>query len=192
MISVNDSTLQRHLFSGGEENGPSVIFRPPLQLKDGYISASIALNFEKTVTAIGMPELLTDPLFDSVEKQRENMVAYVDIVSAWARDKRVSEVAKIFDAHDIPYGSVASPAEVVSSAHVQRRDMLANVTTTDGVSLPVVNSPYRYKSGKSHPPGGPPALGEQSRQILAEVLGLADAEIDQLVEAGIVQEGSRQ
>jgi len=186
MISANDSTLQRHLFSDGELQGPSPIFRPPLRLKDGFLSASIGLNFEKTVKAIGLDELMKDDLFRTQELRRENMVHYIDIVSAWAADKTVAEVVALFDAHDIPYGEVRSPKEVIEARSTSDRDLIVDVELNNGTDIPVLNTPFNFASGKTRPTGPPPALGEHSEQVLSSLLNLSSLEIEELVANKII------
>ncbi|MGE3460397.1 MAG: CaiB/BaiF CoA transferase family protein [Pseudomonadales bacterium] len=185
MISVNDTTLQRYLFSNGEIDGPSPIFRPPLKLTDGFVSASIGLNVEKTLRAIGRPELIDDPLFATSAQQRANMAVYVDIVSAWAADRTVAEVTTLFAEHDIPYGKVRSTAEVLAADTTRDRELLAEVEVAGG-SLTVVNTPFNFASGKSRPSGPPPRLGEHTREVLTRLLGKTAAVVDQLVFDGIV------
>lgn len=189
MISANDSTLQRYLFSEGELQGPSPIFRPPLKLKDGFLSASIGLNFEKTVQAIGLPELIQDDLFSTPELRRENMVHYIDIVSGWAADKTVEEVATLFNAHDIPYGKVRSPAEVINSKSTTERQLIVDLDLNDGNTLPVINTPFNFASGKSRPAGPPPRLGAHSREVLTELLAMSEVDIQTLMTNEIIYTG---
>jgi crotonobetainyl-CoA:carnitine CoA-transferase CaiB-like acyl-CoA transferase len=181
MISANDSTLQRYLFSDGELDGPRPIFRPPLKLKDGFLSASTGLNFEKTVRAIGIPELISDELFNTAELRRENMVHYIDIVSGWAADKTVMEVATLFNAHDIPYGKVRSPAGVINSESTKERQLVVDLDLNNGSTIPVINTPFTFASGKSSPAGPPPRLGEHSKEILMELLTMSEADIQTLM-----------
>ena len=186
MISANDSTLQRFLFSDGELDGPSPIFRPPLKLKDGFLSASIGLNFESTVKAIGLSELIEDELFLTQELRRENMVHYIDIVSAWAANKTVAEVSVLFDAYDIPFGEVRSPEAVVQAKSTSERELIVDLALNDGNEIPVLNTPFVFASGKSRPPGPPPKLGEHSEAVLATLLHLDSAEIERLINHGII------
>ncbi|MFT4714147.1 MAG: crotonobetainyl-CoA:carnitine CoA-transferase CaiB-like acyl-CoA transferase [Candidatus Azotimanducaceae bacterium] len=189
MISANDSTLQLYLFSDGELEGPSPIFRPPLKLKDGFLSASIGLNFEKTVRAIGLPELIDEELFSTPELRRENMVHYIDIVSGWAADKTVMEVVTLFNAHDIPYGEVRSPAEVINSDSTKDRQLVVDLNLNNGNTISVINTPFTFASGKSRPAGPPPRLGEHSKETLMELLTMTEADIQTLITNETIYKG---
>ncbi len=185
MVSVNDSTLQRYLFSNGEIDAPSPVLRPPLQLKDGFLAASIGLNFEKTLQAIGSPDLINDERFRTAELRRENMATYVGVVSDWVRDKTIAEVTQLFDAFDIPYGKVNSPAEVLESDFMSYRQLLVDLEGQDG-NIPVINTAFSFLSGKSGPGGPPPRLGEHSLEVVESLLGMAEDEISALITGGIL------
>ena len=70
MIASNDSTLQRYIFSDGAEHAPSTIYRPPLKLKDGFMAASVGLNFEKSMRAIGRTDLIDDDRFAAAQSRQ--------------------------------------------------------------------------------------------------------------------------
>ena len=191
LIASNDSTLQRTIFSDGALDEPSTIFRPPFELKDGFVAASVGLNFEKTAMAMGRPELIIDERFKTVVLQRENMAEYTDIVREWALHKTVDQVSAIFDEYDIPYGKVNSSLEVVNSQIVQDREMKVDMTLPDGVSTSVINTPFNFSSGRSRPQGPPPYLGEHSDMVLRDILGLSDESRRLLIDEGIVISNTR-
>jgi len=186
LIASNDSTLQRTIFSDGALDEPSTIFRPPFKFKNGFVAASVALNFEKTIEAIGRPELINDERFKTVMLQRKNMAEYISIVREWALETTVEQAVTTFDAYDIPYGKVNSSLEVVNSQIVQDREMKVDVTLPDGVLTSVINTPFNFSSGKSQPQGPPPYLGEHSDRVLRDLLGLSDESRQLLIDEGIV------
>jgi crotonobetainyl-CoA:carnitine CoA-transferase CaiB-like acyl-CoA transferase len=187
MMAFNDSTLQRYLFSDGEDDAPSAIYRPPLKLKDGFMAASIGLNFEKTMRAIGRADLLDDPRFLTPQLQRDNMPVFVEITKAWAAEKTVAEVSALFDTHDIPYGKVNTSEEALNSHTVRAREMLVEIDLPDAGPAQVLNTPFHFSSGRSRPAGPPPPLGEHTRQVLTEVLDVPSRRLDELLAAGIIR-----
>lgn len=186
ILAANDSTLQKYIFSDGKDDIPTLVFRPPLKMKDGYMSASIALNFEKTVKAIGRPELVEDDLFKTVESRRENLDIYIQLVKEWALQKRVEEAAEIFDRYDIPYGKVNSTEEVIKSQAMRDREMLVEIELPGAGVVPVINTPFKFSGNASRPQGPPPLLGQHSREVLKDLLGIPDNEIETLTREGII------
>ena len=190
MVAANDSTLQRHLFSDGELDAPSAIYRPPLELRDGYMAASIGLSFEKTMRAIGRTDLLDDERFRTPTLQHQNMAVFIEITKAWAADKTLAEVTRLFDEYDIPYGKVASSAEVLSNPTLVAREMIVEVDLPGAGPVSVLNTPFNFSGVKSRPAGPPPRLGEHTRQVLTEFLGLSAERYEQLLSAGAIQEST--
>jgi len=192
MVAANDTTLQRHLFSGGELDAPSAIYRPPLKLKDGFLAASIGLSFEKTMRAIGRTDLLDDKRFCTPTLQRENMAVFVEITKAWAADKSLAEVARVFDEHDIPYGKVASSAEVLSNPTLAAREMIVEVDLPGVGPAPVLNTPFNFSGVKCGPAGPPPRLGEHTRKVLTELLELSEERYARLLTSGAIREATEE
>ena len=186
LVASNDTTLQRSAFTDGAEGVPSIIFRPPFKARDGFFAASVALNVEKTARAMGIPELIEDDRFSTIDAQREHMAEFVDLVRAWAAEKTLPEITATFDRHDVPYGKVQSAEEVVDSALTRDRQMLVDVETESGERLPVLNTPFNFAGGRAVPTGPPPRLGEHNHEILHTLLELDVGEIERLTANGVL------
>lgn len=190
MVASNDSTLQRHLFSRGELDAPTAIYRPPLKLRDGFLAASIGLSFEKTMHAIGRTDLLDDERFGTPALQRENMAVFIEITKQWAADRTLEEVIRLFDKHDIPYGKVASSAEVLSNPVLAAREMIVDVDLPGAGPVPVLNTPFNFSGVKSRPSGPPPRLGEHTREVLCGILKMSEERYERLLAAGSIREAT--
>ena len=150
------------------------------------MAASVGLNFDKTVTAIGRPELVNDERFNLDVLQGANMAAYIEIVRAWAIEQTVEQASAVFDEYDIPYGKVNSSSDVINSQIVQDREMKVDMTLPGGVQTSVINTPFTFASGKSRPQGPPPMLGEHNDIVLRDLLGLSDEIRQSLYNDGIL------
>jgi crotonobetainyl-CoA:carnitine CoA-transferase CaiB-like acyl-CoA transferase len=149
------------------------------------------LSFEKVVHVIGAPELLEDERFTGPVGRREHMGVFVDLVRAWVSERTLAEVTDLFEANDIPYGKVQSSQEVVTSPIMREREMLVDLDLPGAGLVPVLNTPFRSSRGKSRPQGPPPQLGQHTRDVLGELLGLGAAELDSLIEQGIIHTADR-
>jgi hypothetical protein len=95
----------------------------------------------------------------------------------------------VLQAHGVPAGAVLTARELVANPHLQERDYFA-VFTNDNAPR-VGPRVYAGRPFRSLP--APPialhlvsALGQYNLQILRDVAGLADADIQRLVEAGVI------
>jgi len=186
LLAANDSTLHRFIFSDGEEDIPTLVFRPPFKMKDGFMAASVALNFEKTVEAIGRTDLLEDENFKDPEKRRDVFDVYIQIVKEWAETKTIAEASAVFDRYDIPYGKVQSTAEIINDPVVQHRHMLSEIDLPQVGKVPVINTPFRFSGSVTGPKGPPPGLGEGRYTVLKDWLEMGEKEVEELIARGIV------
>jgi crotonobetainyl-CoA:carnitine CoA-transferase CaiB-like acyl-CoA transferase len=93
------------------------------------------------------------------------------------RTRPLSEWIARLDAAGIPFAPVLTIPEVIASEHAEANGLMRSVPVGDQVAS-VLAAPYRVLSGPEdgltpRPLGEPPAIGEQTVEILRE-LGLAD------------------
>jgi crotonobetainyl-CoA:carnitine CoA-transferase CaiB-like acyl-CoA transferase len=86
----------------------------------------------------------------------------------------------------IPCGPVNTIAEAAVDPQVQERQMLVQVPHKDLGQVTLVNSPLRLSRTPGQAQGAEPNLGEHTAQVLREMLGLGEAEVQQLRDAGVI------
>lgn len=91
-------------------------------------------------------------------------------------DTRQTVLAAL-DRMNIAWGDVRPGADVIRQPTVRHRGTLVPITGADGSSRLVPQSPYRYSDAQSRVRGPAPALGEHNHEVLAEWLGMDEAEI---------------
>jgi crotonobetainyl-CoA:carnitine CoA-transferase CaiB-like acyl-CoA transferase len=96
-------------------------------------------------------------------------------------------VAKL-SAAGIASAPVQTAPEVVSDPHLAARNMLVEMERSDGVERPVLipGNPVKLSKVAEGPESRIPWVGEHTRAVLTEELGLDDAAIDALVADGVV------
>lgn len=112
-----------------------------------------------------LDDLLDDERFKTNELRGWNYDALIAVlapaIAKWPADKLLDELI----AADIPCGPVNSIPEVSTSAYVEERQAISAVTK-DGVEMKFVASPVAPRGFKER---AAPALGEHSKEILAEL-----------------------
>jgi len=194
LVAANDSTLQKYIFSDGQDDKVSVAFRPPFRMKNGHMAAAIFMAFDRVLQAMGKSELLEDDRFKTVEAryQPENWGLFFQMFTDWAKETTVEEAGLLFEKYDIPYGKVNSVAEVANSPVVRHRNMLVDTEIPGHETVRVVNTPFKFSGFSCRPQGPPPKLGEHNRSICRDLLNLPESEIETLILEGILiqQQGS--
>lgn len=84
----------------------------------------------------------------------------------------------------VPCGLVRTVGEAIRSPEARARGLVTRVATSQGAWVPNVSLPIRYERTPLARHRAPPTVGQHTQQVLAEVLGLDEAGLAELREAG--------
>jgi crotonobetainyl-CoA:carnitine CoA-transferase CaiB-like acyl-CoA transferase len=142
-------------------------------------------HLRPVLEAIGRTDLLADERFKDARAVAKNSIAFIAILDAAFAAQSLAEWATAFDAHDVFWAPIQTPAEVVEDAQAHASG--AWITVDRGspeANVKSVDAPLRFDSVSRGVVRGPPATGEHTFSILSE-LGLSASEIEQVQKEGI-------
>lgn len=113
---------------------------------------------------------------------RETIAA---ILKPWFAARDRAQVSTELDGARVLWGRYQGMTDVVAGHRAGAHAVLADLTLPGAAEAITARSPLRW-NGEYGDAGAAPALGRDSGPVLAEVLGLSDAEIGRLVAAGVV------
>jgi succinyl-CoA---D-citramalate CoA-transferase len=150
------------------------------------IVAGSDANFARLCKAMERPELIDDPRFGRLSDRAAHGDEINALVADWTRGLDAQTVEERCVACDVPVATAYTAADIFADAHIAARGDL--VTVDDPVLGPVrQQAPFPRQVGESPPvPSGAPRLGEHTRTVLGETLGVSDDELDQLARDGII------
>jgi len=134
---------------------------------------------------IGRTQWLDDPRFVDARARYQNMAALVDGIDAALAAKGRDEWGVLFDAQGMIWGPVLALHEVAADPHAHAIGLFPEIQHTQLGAYRTVNAPMRFHTADVKPRSPAPALGEHSRAVLRG-LGIADAEIDHLIEQKVI------
>jgi crotonobetainyl-CoA:carnitine CoA-transferase CaiB-like acyl-CoA transferase len=157
--------------------------------QDGYIQTLVfPQNWERLLTAMGMPELNEDPCFaDPMARlQPENRPAFMAIFEAWlARNTRYEAMQK-GQAQRLPLTAVNPPSAVLEDVHLRARGFFVDVMHPVAGTLPHTREPFRMAATPAEPVRPAPLLGQHTEAVLRQRLGLTASELTELWQHGVI------
>jgi len=161
------------------------------EASDGWfiIQAGREHQFEALARLIGTPEWLDDPRLATRQGWRDHMDDVIrPAVNTWAAGITKLEACHALSAVGVAAGPCFSAPDVIDDPHVAARHMLVELPRTDGVDEPVLipGNPVKLSKVTEGPETRVPWLGEHTDDVLRAELGLDDAELAALRDAGAI------
>jgi crotonobetainyl-CoA:carnitine CoA-transferase CaiB-like acyl-CoA transferase len=131
-------------------------------------------------------DLAADPRFASNPERARHMDEIDNIVALWTVTMTKAGLADRLVQADIPAGPVISIGELLDDPHIRERGMLQTVTQPGRGPMLTYGAPIRLSDSPPMPVRHAPGLGEHSREVLAERLGLTPAQVNELADAEVI------
>jgi crotonobetainyl-CoA:carnitine CoA-transferase CaiB-like acyl-CoA transferase len=133
-----------------------------------------------------VPDLLDEEAYSSNERRVENRRRLVPILERVFATRPREEWLKLLEAASVPCSPVLDIAEALRSEQAVHNQILTWVGEGDR-AVGLTRQPIRGSRWRSVPATVPPGLGENTRAVLSEELGMSDADIDRYVAEGVVE-----
>jgi crotonobetainyl-CoA:carnitine CoA-transferase CaiB-like acyl-CoA transferase len=158
---------------------------------DVVITANTERMWQSLCKVLELDELGEDPRFKQNGDRLRNCNDLWPLLEA-AFCKRPAEdwVARLLDA-EIPAAAVNTLDRTFDDPQVLHRKMVMEMRSPGGKPARVAGNPVKFRDVEEMPATYPPTLGQDSQEILAEVLGLTSSEIRNLVDDGVVATGRK-
>ncbi|MBI4332275.1 MAG: CoA transferase [Chloroflexi bacterium] len=136
--------------------------------------------------AIGRPELARDERFASLGQRKAHSHELETIVNQWTAGRSPWEVMELMQAAGVPAGAVENEEDLLNDPQLKARNHWLRIPHPEAGAL--VNDDWAFKL--SAVPAVPwrhaPLLGEHNDFVLHGILGIPEAEIDQLIMEGVI------
>ena len=194
LVSMHDYAVQCYTLSGGKDipvqtghDMPQSTLYGVFSASDGYlvIAAQVDDAWKRFALLIGGAALAADTRFHTSAGRNKHRVEILALAKAWVGARSVAEVLAALDAIDVPSAKVQNIAEVLDDPQIQARNMVIEQEHPVLGTIRMPNLPFNFSGCESPVPSVAPTMGQHNRQI-AGGLGYSDAEIDALLEAGVL------
>ncbi|GLE09395.1 hypothetical protein PINS_up021004 [Pythium insidiosum] len=165
--------------------------------KNVVVAANTDTLFVKLMLAIGRDDMASDPKFKTNADRVKHQKEIDDAIGQWAATRTKAEINSAMEQAGIPVGYVYSVEDMMRDPHFHHRGMFEEVplptaAATDHaktLKIPAILPKLASTPGRTDWPGR--QIGEDTRQVLRDVLGRTDAAVDSLVAASVVFEPTR-
>ena len=170
---------------------PTVVPYTTFEVADGTVILAVGNDgqFRAFCTAMGRAELGTDPRFATGPARVINRDALEALIADLLKDQpRDALIARLEEA-GVPVGPVNTLEDVFADPFVEARQTVHRFRREDGVEIPSVAYPGKLSRTPADYRRQPPRVGEQTREMLADWLGMGEQECAALEAAGVVVQG---
>jgi crotonobetainyl-CoA:carnitine CoA-transferase CaiB-like acyl-CoA transferase len=160
--------------------------------KDGLyvaLSASTQKMAERTLRAVGRPELIDDPRYRTNTERVRNANELDAIIGAFVAGRTQAENVAFFEQAEVTIGPIYDVSQILEDPHFAEREILADYPDDDMGAFPMHHVVPRLLGTPGAIRSPAPRLGQHNRELLA-VLGFDEAGYGEMVSGGIVVEGT--
>lgn len=155
--------------------------------EDGSLILAIGNDsqFRKFCAVAGL-DIATEPRFIDNKSRLAHRDALVAIIAQVMKTKSTAEWMEALEAKGVPCGPINTIDQVFADPQVIHRGLRRNLPHTAAGTVPQVANPIRYSRTPIEYRHGPPVLGEHTKSILANDLGLDAGRIAELQRKGVI------
>jgi Predicted acyl-CoA transferases/carnitine dehydratase len=143
--------------------------------------------FRRLCAVLHRPDVATDARFATNPDRVANREALVSLVAAEIARRDADELLEALAQAGVPSGKIRDVPDAFAAAAAAGDPATLTVEHPAVGPLELVRTAVRIDDGAARD-AAPPRLGEHTREILRDLLGRADSEIDALAASGAIQE----
>jgi len=150
-----------------------------------YTSRTNPTHWQRLLEVIGREDLIGDPRFDTQAARLEHEPEVDEMIAAWTRQHDKREAMRLLGSAGVPAGAIFDTMELTEEADFERRGIMQTMQHPTIGAFKMPGWPVRF-GGRTPQVKPAPLLGQHTKDVLREWLGLDGDEIVQLGKDKIV------
>jgi crotonobetainyl-CoA:carnitine CoA-transferase CaiB-like acyl-CoA transferase len=188
-VNVAQAYLTRYTVPARQGNAHLQIV--PYQLfetADSWLVLAVGNDgqWQRFCRAAGLEHLAADPRFQTNTLRVQNRTILVPVLQEVMRQIRTAEWQERLRAAEVPHAPVWDYETLFAHPQAAARGLRLTVRDVEGRPVDLVGSPFHISPGTLPPAKMPPKLGQDTDQVLSELLGLDHSRLSQLREQGVI------
>ncbi|WP_027414677.1 CaiB/BaiF CoA transferase family protein [Aneurinibacillus terranovensis] len=143
-------------------------------------------TFNRLAKAMNREDMLSDEKFYTNSKRLENNQETNKIVADWIRTKDRDELLQKLDEHGVPVSPILSIKDIFEHPQYKARENIVSVSHPRLGEIKVPGIVPKFEKTPGSIRSIAPELGEHNHEVLQKMLGLTEAEINDLEKKNII------
>ncbi|MDF2995323.1 MAG: CoA transferase [Xanthobacteraceae bacterium] len=167
---------------------PNIVPYQAFETADGHLILAVGndAQFARFCRVADLPEVGADARFATNAGRVAAREALIPLIAAAMRARSTREWIAALEIEGIPCGPINTVEQAFAEPQASARGLTLGLSHASGVAAPGVRSPLRLGDSPMEDATAPPRLGQHTAEVLADVLGLGEAEIAELRKAGAI------
>jgi crotonobetainyl-CoA:carnitine CoA-transferase CaiB-like acyl-CoA transferase len=173
---------------GNHEPGTAPQEFYPCRGEDEWIAISVSGDAEWAAlcSAMERPELIRDSRFQTIIGRLRNRAELDQVLGEWTAQLEKKALMRLLQQWGVAAGAALNPRELFGDPHLRQRGFWERVVDYSDGSQDYYGRPMRLSLTPLSTRMPAPQLGQHSRQILGEILGLSADELDALEDQRVI------
>ena len=157
----------------------------PFQTTDGWVTLAVATDeqFRRMCGAMELAELVADPRFIDNAARVANRLPLAEIMAERFIVGSSAHWAALFEQAKVPLSPIHDIAEAMADEQSAARNLIWQM----GGALRLIANPLQHMSRTpARPAGPPPELGQDTRTIVMETIGVSAGDYETLLRDGVI------
>lgn len=151
-----------------------------------HVTAMGEAVFKRLAAAMGRPELASDPRFATAVARSENHEAIDDLIAQWTSRHPLAELEAALEKALVPATRVYTIADIFGDRHYRERGSIVAAPDDELGSVSMAAPVPRLSATPGAVRHAGHRTGQDTRRVLAELLGYSAERIDALAGAGVI------
>jgi crotonobetainyl-CoA:carnitine CoA-transferase CaiB-like acyl-CoA transferase len=192
-VASQVNVLQAYLASGKPppRQGNAHLQIVPYQLfatSDAWLVVAVGNDghWKRFCDALGRTEWADDARFRTNEARVRHRSDLVPLLEALLKTQTTRRWQEILGRADVPHAPVWSYDELFANPQAEARGFVVQVRDPDGRPVNLIGTPFHISGATLPAPTCPPKLGQDTNEVLGQILGLDRDRLAALRRAGVI------
>jgi crotonobetainyl-CoA:carnitine CoA-transferase CaiB-like acyl-CoA transferase len=167
---------------------PNIVPYDAFRTRDGDVILAIGndAQYARFCEAAGVPQLATDPRFKDNPTRVAHRVELKALLVPVLQERTTAQWIALLEPLGVPCGPINRLDQVFAHPQIQHRGMRIDLPHPVAGQLPLVANPIKLSRTPIQYETAPPLLGQHTEEVLRDILGKSDADLQALRADGII------